>query len=90
MALIIENKYHKILPSFIVQPYSTKSRLTVEISPFSWDPLEALSSKIYSDQLIFRRNTGVKSHKIYISHIPGFVYSICIQDPNIPAVLSFS
>ena len=40
MALITENKYHKILPSFIVQPHSTKSRLTVEISPFSWDPLE--------------------------------------------------
>ena len=30
------------------------------------------------------------SHKIYISHIPDFVYSICIQDPKIPAVLSFS
>ena len=41
MALITENKYHKILPSFIVQPRSTKSRLTVEISPFFGDPLEA-------------------------------------------------
>ena len=43
MALITENKYHKILPSFIVQPHSTKSRLTKEIhvSPFSRDPLEA-------------------------------------------------
>ena len=41
MAIITENKYHKILPSFIVQPHSTKSWLTVEISAFSWDPLEA-------------------------------------------------
>ena len=90
MALIIENKYDKILPSFIVQLYSTKSRLTLEISPFLGIYLKLLSSKIYSDQQIFRRNTGVKSHKIYISHIPGFVYSICIQDSNIPAVLSFS
>ena len=41
MALITENKYHKILPSFIVQPRSTKSLLKVEISAFSRDPLEA-------------------------------------------------
>ena len=70
MALIIENKYQKSLPSFTVQPHSTKSRLTVEISPFSWDPLEA---PVLQD--LFRSNDFQKKYWCQVSQNMHITYS---------------
>ena len=70
MALITENKYRKILPSFIVQPHSTKSRLTVEISPFSWHPLEA---PVLQD--LFRSTDFQKKYWCQVSQNIPIIYS---------------
>ena len=70
MALIIENKYHKILPPFIVQPHSTKSWLTVEKNPFSWDPLEA-----HVLQDLFRSTDFQKKYWCQVSQNIPITYS---------------
>ena len=70
MALITENKYHKILPSCIVQPHSTKSRLTVEINPFSWDPLE---TPVLQD--LFRSTDFQKKYWCQVSQNIHITYS---------------
>ena len=68
---------------------SNESRGTFRQKARSLAPLNgwACAVKICHDGMLEDTNSLDGAH---ISLIPGLVYSICIQDPKIPAVVSFS
>ena len=68
---------------------SNESRGTFRQKARSLAPLNgwACAVKICHDGMLEDTNSLDAAH---ISLIPGLVYSICIQDPKIPAVVSFS
>ena len=84
MVLPTENNYYTnivlLVMLLLVAPISG---LTVKISRFSYDPTISYINQHLLKNTIFKQNTGIIPHKIFIPHIPAFVYLVCFYSQSI-------